>query len=83
MYIDLNILKENGFSIIIYYIHDKNKVFAGSGAGLPGIFILKKISKTGSFPSKLDIQLIMFLSKILNKAERNYKATELKMAGII
>lgn len=55
LYINLDILKENGFDTIIYHIRDENKIFAGLGANLPGIFTLKKTSETGSFPSKSDI----------------------------
>ena len=83
LYIDLNASKKNGFGAIIYHIRDENKVFTNSGAGLPGIFTSKKASGASSFPSKSDIQPIMFLSKTLSKTKRNYGATELKMAGMV
>jgi hypothetical protein len=41
------------------------------------------VLKPGEWPKRTDIKLILFLSRLLHPAEKNYWPTKLKVAGMV
>ena len=67
LYIDVNILKERGFSVMTYYsLKIKSEGLSLNESSLNTV-----------------ITLIIFLSKTLSSTETKYWPTELEMAGLV
>lgn len=73
LYIDIDASHEFGFGVVLF--HDKAN----------GVYPEEKIPKqAGSkWPSISNVQPIMFLSRLLTPAEKNYWPTELETAGLV
>ena len=78
LYLDINASKEFGFRAVIYHyklrteLNNANAVKNNSNLG-----------KRQFTPQYSDIQPIMFLSKMLSPAERNYWPTEMEVACLV
>ena len=69
LFIDVNAFKKGGFTIMIYYL----KVFS--------FFFKNPNPKTAFF--RIDVESIMFLSKLLNDFETKYWFTEFEMTALV
>ena len=67
LWIDLDASKEFGFSVIIFHVKEN---------------VTDEIP-AGKWPTRSQIQPIMFLSRLLTDAEKNYWPTELEIAGFV
>ena len=67
LYVDLDASKEMGYAAMIYHVNGVTNTEP------------EPIGKI----SRIKVQPILFLSKLLNSAERNYWPTELEIAGIV
>lgn len=67
LFIDLDASKSFGFAAMIYHLKQDQ---------VPAIGSKDRVART-------DVQPVMFLSRCLNDAERNYWPTELEVAGIV
>lgn len=73
LYIDIDASHEFGFGVILF--HDKSDT----------VSLRSKDSKPtlAKWPSTSNVQPIMFLSRLLTQAEKNYWPTELETAGLV
>lgn len=73
LYIDIDASHEFGFGVILF--HDKSDT----------VSLRSKDSKPtlAKWPSTGNVQPIMFLSRLLTQAEKNYWPTELETAGLV
>ena len=69
LWIDLDASKEWGFGAVLFHAKgDNNK---------------ELVVKKRQWPSRYDMEPILFLSRLLTSAERNYGAPELEFAGFV
>ena len=74
LWIDLDALKEWGFGAVLFYAKgDNNKE----------LVVMKGNGKAKHWPSRNDVEPILFLSRLLTPAEKNYGALELEFAGFV
>ena len=76
LYVDLNTSKKNDMNAMIYHVLKKSHVLEES-------HVLEKFHVEDTYSSKMFVQLILFLSKLLNVVESRYWSTKLKLVELI
>lgn len=75
LWIDLNAFKKFEFEVVTFYIKNITKTFT--------TLIVIKNSSVKSWSLRISMKLIIFLSRLLIDAKRNYWLTKLKIADFV
>ena len=75
LWIDLDASKEFGFGVVVFHVKNEAEIDQQTDS--------KAAEKPAKWPARQHIEPIMFLSRTLTSAERNYWPTELEIAGFV
>ena len=82
LWIDLDASREWGFGVQIFHVKQENANMYKAPADLSSKPSMKSATAT-KWPARTAIEPIMYLSRMLTSAERNYWPTELEIAGFV